>query len=123
MKKLIAILLLGFSLNLSAASLTELRDAAGDSGLINKVHTALLLKAWEVKTETYSVGTNKPSRQALADTMKDAESRNSMVLHWFLWAMLYENRAATLSQILNANDTAIQNNVTSAFDAVAGVKD
>ena len=97
------------------ATYNELLTASSNEGLINKIKVAVVVAAEIIRTEL--VNTPKhPERLIWAKqvfTNPDAEV-NRMV-----WAVLAQNRAATLVQITGADDATVQTAVNAAVDVFA----
>ena len=97
------------------ATYAELLQASGDDGLRQKVLVAVMVAAEIVRTEQDTTP-NHAARLAWAKaTFQNPEpARDAMVR-----AIVVQNRALTLAQILAANDAAVQTAVNNAVDVLA----
>jgi len=96
------------------ATYAELLQAEQDPGLNNRVRVAIVVAAELIRLET--TGSNLANRkiwskQAFIDPMSKSKQ--------MLWAVLAQNRAATLAAILAADDAAVQTAVNAAVDCFA----
>lgn len=94
------------------ATLAELNGIASDarfSSFIGKVRVALLIKADGI------FGEATPSAERLAFAQSVLQSPGS-VADPFVWGVIAANNVATLDQILDATDAAIQTNVNAYVD-------
>lgn len=101
------------------ATLLELSDLYQDSNLIKKVGAALVIKAGDILA---NVGTATANEKVWAARIfRDPHG----YAHHVVKAILAANSDATVAQITNASDAAVQNNVNAAaalfIDADAGV--
>lgn len=97
------------------ATYDELLTASQNAALNNKLRVAVIVAAEKVRTES-SGTTNHAARLAWAKKVFGApdEAARSM-----LWAVLAQNRAATLAQIVGADDATVQTAVDAAVDVFA----
>ena len=96
------------------ASYTELQQAEQDPGLNNRVRVAIIVAAELIRGET--TGTNLANRKIWAkQAFIDPFGKSKQML----WAVLAQNRAATLAVILAADDAAVQTAVNAAVDVFA----
>ena len=97
------------------ATYAELLQANENSDLRLKIKVACVIAAEKVRTEATSV-TNHASRVVWAKKVfenPDYESTRMM------WAVLAQNKAATLQQIVEASDASVQTAVDAAIDVFA----
>ena len=81
--------------------------------LLGKIKVAITVKAAEV--------INTPAPPAsLLQWAKDALGHPGQAASDVAYYVIAENKSATVSQILNASDTAVQSNVNLAVDALYG---
>ena len=98
------------------ATYMELFGAKGNSDLQDKMTVAVVVAAESIRTDA-TPPTNQVQRLAWAKAaMTDPLSEARRLL----WAVLAVNKDATLTQILEASDTAIQTQVDAAVDLFAG---
>lgn len=97
------------------ATSDELLQASGNTALINKVRWAVVVAATNIMTEDPGT-TNHANRMLWAKTVfsDPAEAGKKM-----MWPVLAQNRAATLAQILAADDPTVQAKVDSAINVFA----
>lgn len=97
------------------ATYAELLTAASNETLINKIRVAVVIAAEIVRTEDGSV-LNHSNRLIWAKQVfinPDVEAQR------MIWAVLAQNRAATFTQIINADDATVQTAVNAAVDVFA----
>ena len=106
------------------ATLIELRNLMNDSGLRNKITTAVIISA---DTVMRVADTGAPFSQVAGDHdkrvvwAKTAFENPTGEGRKFLMSVLASNKTATLAAIIGAADTTIQANVDEAVDLMAGV--
>lgn len=97
------------------ATYLELLSAANNDTVRQKVRVACIIAAETVRGELTSVA-NHTARMAWAKAVFDnPEAMGNKML----WAVLAQNKSATLAAIQGASDTAVQNNVDAAIDLFA----
>ena len=97
------------------ATYAELLTASSNEVLINKIRVAVVVAAEIVRTELSSVA-NHANRLVWAKAVffnPDAEARR------MIWAVLAQNRAATLAAIVGEDDATVQTAVNAAVDVFA----
>ena len=97
------------------ATYAELLQASESATLNNKVRVACIIAAETVRTELATV-TGHDKRLAWAKSVfsnPEAEARR------MLWAVLAQNKAATLAAITGASDASVQSAVDAAVDVFA----
>jgi|SRR5687768_201070 len=97
------------------ATYAELLTAAENETLINKVRVATVVAATTVMLEADTT-TNHVNRLAWAKTVF---ADPTVAGQKMLWPVLAQNRTFTLTQILTADDTTVQNAVNSAVNVFA----
>ena len=100
------------------ATYTAIRNLFDDSALLNRVAVAVIVAANTIlEASTPTVAEKAWAAKAFAGP--EAEAKR------IIMSVLAANKSATVTQIQNANDTALQNNVDAAInlfvDADAGV--
>lgn len=96
------------------ATYAELLQAEQDAALNNRVRVAIVVAAELIRLET--TGSNLANRKAWAkEAFIDPFGKSKQML----WAVLAQNRAATLAQIVGADDATVQTAVNAAVDAFA----
>ena len=96
------------------ATYTEIRNLFDDSALRNRVAVAVIVAANTILEETPAT----PARKAWAvRAFAGAEAEAKRIL----MAVLAANKDATVGQIQNANDAALQTNVNAAINLFADV--
>jgi len=97
------------------ATYDELLSAAEHPGLNNKIRVACVVAAETVRTEAGST-TNHANRMlwAKAVFLNPVTEAQRM-----LWAVLAQNKTATLAQITGATDATVQTAVNNAIDVFA----
>ncbi len=109
------------------ATLIELRNLMNDSGLRNKVTTAVIISADTVMRGNDSAAPflqkpGPPSDHDIRVTWAKAAFENpSGEGLKFLMSVLASNNTAAVAAITGASDAAIQTNVDEAVDLMAGV--
>ena len=98
------------------ATYDELLLASENPALRNKVRVACVVAAEVVRTEATTVP-NHDKRVAWA---KSVYANPNVEAERMLWAVLAQNRAATLAQIVGATDGTVQTAVNAAVDVFAG---
>jgi len=97
------------------ATYAELLQAAGNDSLRQQVRVASFVAAEKVRTESGAT-TNHAARLVWAKSVfANPESEGNRML----WAVLAQNRASTLAQIIGASDAAVQTAVDAAVDVFA----
>ena len=95
------------------AELATIKDDDAWNGLVNKIAVACSIKATAViDSATPPATLLEWAKQSIADPLS---ASNDIVYY-----VVASNSSATLAQIYGASDTAIQNNVNTAIDAVYG---
>jgi hypothetical protein len=97
------------------ATYAELLTANEDPTLHNKIKVACIVAAEKVRIEATSV-TNHASRIVWA---KSVFANPNFEVDRMKWAVLAQNRAAQLTDIVNATDAAVQTAVDAAIDVFA----
>jgi len=97
------------------ATYLELHDQYGNGDLLAKISTAVVVVALEINDELVSVD-NHANRLVWA---KGAFSSPMATARSILPAVLAANKGATVAQINDATDVAIQNNVDAVVDLFA----
>lgn len=97
------------------ATYDELLLAAENGTLRNRIRVACVVAAEAIRTELTSV-TNHANRLVWA---KAVFANPQYEAERMLWAVLAQNRTATLAQITGANDATIQTAVNAAVDVFA----
>ena len=95
------------------ATYAELLQAAESSTLKNKIRVAVIVAAEIVRTEETSV----PDHVLRLAWAKQAFNNPDEEARRMLWAVLAQNRAATLEQITGADDATVQTAVNAAVNA------
>lgn len=97
------------------ATYAELIQASNDGGLNTRIQVACFVAAEIVRTEDPAT-TNHAARLAWArNVFVDPHNEAKRMV----WAVLAQNRAATLAQITGATDAAVQTAVNAAVDVFA----
>lgn len=95
------------------AELLEIRDGEAGAALRQRVRIAVIVAADLIRQETPAVAPRRAwARATLADPQTAADQ--------MLWAILAQNRAATVAQITGASDATVQTAVNAAVDLLAG---
>lgn len=97
------------------ATYAELLTAANDTALNDKIRVACVVAAEQVRGESAATP-NHVERLKWARTVFSSPSSEAQRM---LWAVLAQNRAATLAQITGASDAAVQTAVDAAVDVFA----
>jgi hypothetical protein len=97
------------------ATYDELLQAAENATLRNRIRVACVIAAEAVRTEVGTT-TNHANRLIWA---KAVFANPTAEADRMLWAVLAQNKAATLAQITGATDSAIQTAVSAAVDVFA----
>lgn len=97
------------------ATYDELLLAAENEGLNKRIRVACVIAADAVCNELVSVP-NHANRMLWAKSVFQNPTAESQRM---LWAVLAQNKAATLAQITGASDATIQTAVTAAVDRFA----
>lgn len=97
------------------ATYAELLTAAADGPLNQKVRVACVVAAELVRTESDQV-VNHVKRLAWA---KEVFVNPRPQAERMIWAIIAQNRAATLAQIIGADDATVQTAVNAAVDVFA----
>jgi len=99
------------------ATYTELAAITNDSGwsgLMEKIQVAIVIKAVAIIDSTTPAA-------SLLEWAKSAVANPGSAAQSIAYYVVGANSTATLSQITGASDTAVQNNVNDAVDALYGV--
>lgn len=91
----------------SYAELATIRDQAGFGAVVEKIRVAVVIKA--VAYLDAATPTGAEVSWAQATLRNPAETAESVT-----WYVIGKNSAASVAQILNANDAAVQGNVDAA---------
>lgn len=97
------------------ATYAELLVAAENPDLNNRIRVACIVAAETIRTELPSV-TNHANRMVWA---KAVFANPVSEAQRMLWAVLAQNRTATLSQLTGATDATVQTAVNAAVDVFA----
>lgn len=97
------------------ATYAELIQASQDSGLRDKIKSAIGVAAETIRTESGATG-NHANRLIWA---KQAFNSPASKVDEMTWCAVIQNRAATLAQITGASDASIQTAVNAAVDVFA----
>lgn len=97
------------------ATYAELLTASNNETLINKIRVAVVIAAEIVRTELDTVP-NHVNRLIWAKQVFITPDREAQRM---VWAVLAQNRAATLAQIVGADDATVQGAVNAAVDVFA----
>ena len=97
------------------ATYAELLQAAENPDLNNKIRVAVVIAAETVRTENVATA-NHTNRLLWAKAVFNSPNTEARRM---LWAVLAQNKAATLAQITGATDTAVQTAVDAAVDVFA----
>lgn len=97
------------------ATYAELLQAAGNSDLLARIRVACIVSAEQIRTEAGATA-NHAQRMVWAKAVFENPEREALRM---LWAVLAQNRSATLSQIINATDAAVQTAVDAAVNVFA----
>lgn len=98
------------------ASYAEILTAAEDADLNNKIRVAVVIAAEAVRSEA-TPPANQVARLAWAKSV--FEQPDGEVIR-MKWAVLAQNKDATLAQILGSSDSQVQIAVNAAIDVFAG---
>lgn len=97
------------------ATYAELLVAAENPDLNNRIRVACIVAAETIRTELPSVANHANrmvwAKAVFANPVSEAQR--------MLWAVLAQNRAATLSQLTGATDATVQTAVNLAVDVFA----
>lgn len=97
------------------ATYAELLTASENATLRNKIRVAVVVAAEVVRTENAQTA-NHTARLAWAKRVFEAPAVEADRM---MWAVLAQNRAATLAQITGAADDTVQTAVNAAIDVFA----
>lgn len=97
------------------ATYDELLTAAEDAGLNRKIRVACIVAAEAIRTESTAVA-NHANRMTWAKLVFQNPITEAQRM---IWAVLAQNKAATLSAIVTASDATVQTAVTAAVDVFA----
>jgi hypothetical protein len=97
------------------ATYTELRLISADATFIDRVQVACIVAAETIRLEVLTT----PSHDARLAWAKNVLLAPPTEAKRMLWAVLAQNRAATLAQITGATDTALQTAVDAAVNLFA----
>ena len=97
------------------ATYDELLQANANTGLLNKVRVAVVVAATNIMTEADTTA-NHANRMLWAKSVfsDPAEAGQKM-----MWPVLAQNKAATLAQIVAADDATVQTKVDAAVNVFA----
>lgn len=97
------------------ATYAELLDLSGNSVLQAKIRVACVIAAETIRTESPATANHANRLVWAASVFADPiqESRR------MTWAVLAQNKDATVAQITGASDAVVQNAVNSAVDVFA----
>lgn len=99
-----------------AELLTLASTASGDT-LRNRIRVAVVVAADIVRAEAPATA-NHANRLVWAKKVLENPDAEAIKM---LWAVLAQNRAATVTQITSADDATVQTAVNNAIDLLAGV--
>ena len=94
------------------ATYAELLTASENDTLKNKVRVACVISAEKVRTELATV-TNHAARVVWAKAVYASPGETAQRM---LWAVLAQNQASTLAQIIGATDAQVQTAADAAVD-------
>jgi hypothetical protein len=94
------------------ATYDELLEASNNEVLNRKIRVAVIIAAETIRTESIAV----PSHAERLVWAKKAFNQPDAVAKAMVWAVLAQNKAATFSQIINANDATVQTAVDAAVN-------
>ena len=97
------------------ATYAELLTASANDALNNKLRVAVVVAAEVVRTELTSVA-NHAARMTWAKAVFADPDREAKRM---LWAVLAQNKDATLAAITGASDATVQTAVNNAIDVFA----
>lgn len=98
------------------ATYAELLTASEDTELINKINVAVIIAAETVRTEDIATA-NHAERMAWAKAVFENPRHEGQRM---IWAVLAQNKTATLAAILAATDEAVQTAVDAAVNVFTG---
>ncbi len=104
------------------ATYTELRTIFNNTSLLNKVTVAVGVAAEIINTnqDTDPPWDQDPSSHGFRVVWASmAYARPQVIAREVLWAIIVKNRSASLDQILEASDSAIQSNTNEVVDLFA----
>lgn len=97
------------------ATLLEMRQLYAESDLMNRIEASVCIAANTIKNESTGVANHAErlvwAKSAIANTRSEADK--------ILKILLAENAGATVSQIVNANDSTINTAVANAVNFFA----
>lgn len=97
------------------ATYFELLTAAENSDLSRRIRVAVIVAAEKIRTESGATPNNANRRAWARETFLDPDTAAKRIMP----AVLAQNRAATLAQIVGANDADVQTAVDAAVDVFA----
>ncbi len=97
------------------ATYFELLTAAENSDLNRRIRVAVIVAAEIIRTEPSGTPNNANRLKWARDTFLDPDTAARRIMP----AVLAQNRAATLAQIVGADDAAVQTAVNAAVDVFA----
>lgn len=97
------------------ATYDELLLAAEDAGLNKKIRVACIIAAEAIRTEVVGA-TNHANRMLWAKAVFQNPPAEATRM---VWAVLAQNRTATLAAIVGASDATVQTAVSAAVDVFA----
>lgn len=115
MKQIISLIFILASFTANAATYEEIAQLFAEGVHKNKIAVAVSAAALDILNEADTVPNHTERFAWAASAMSNPGGQASR----FLIGVLTANRAATVTQIQNASDTAIQNNVNALIDVFA----
>ena len=97
------------------ATYDELLQTNANTGLVNKVRVAVVVAATNIMTEADTT-TNHANRMLWAKTVFTDPALAGQKM---MWPVLAQNKAATLAQIVAADDATVQTKVDAAVNVFA----
>lgn len=97
------------------ATYAELLTASQDTGLNDKIRVACVVAAEAIRTESGATVNHAERLKWARDVFTNPGSESQRML----WAVLAQNRTATLAQITGATDSAVQAAVDAAVNVFA----
>lgn len=97
------------------ATYAELLTASTNTGLADKVKVACIIAAESVRTESPEGADHDARRRWASAVFANPAAEASRML----WAVLAQNKDATLAQITGASDAAVQTAVNNAVNVFA----
>jgi len=97
------------------ATYAELLTASENDALRQKIRVAVVIAAEAVRTESTGVANHANRLIWAKSTFSDPDGAAKRIL----WAVLAQNKSATLAAIIGATDAAVQTAVDAAVDVFA----